>query len=137
MFTHAADHVNDFWWETSLGWMFATGLLVDLEDAIATAAPAVERLRYGERRRRRRRSRGEAAAAKQPKAKKAKAKPAKPKRAETPTEACGEEAGQEASGRSRVEEAGKKSAKPAARAKPKLVVDGESFDVLVFRAFSQ
>ncbi|MEO8845724.1 MAG: histone H1-like repetitive region-containing protein [Kofleriaceae bacterium] len=49
VFTHAHDHVNDFWWEKSLGWMFATGLLDDLEEAIATAEPAVERLKYGEK----------------------------------------------------------------------------------------
>ena len=48
VFTHAYDHVSDFWWEKSLGWMLATGLLGDLEDAIATAAPSVERLRYGQ-----------------------------------------------------------------------------------------
>jgi hypothetical protein len=63
VFSHAAEHPNDFWWEVSLSWMLATGLLSDLEDAIATAAPAIERLRYGE-------TAKKAAAAKKPAAKK-------------------------------------------------------------------
>ena len=47
VFTHAADHPNDLWWEKSLAWMLATGLLGDLDDAVATAAPVVERVKYG------------------------------------------------------------------------------------------
>jgi len=66
VFTHAADHPNDFWWEKSLSWMLATGLLGDLEDAIATAAPVVERIKYG----------AQIAAAKRPAAKQAAKKPA-------------------------------------------------------------
>jgi hypothetical protein len=48
VFAHATEHFQDFWWESSLGSMLATGLLSDLEDAIATAEPSVERLRYGQ-----------------------------------------------------------------------------------------
>ena len=108
VFTHAADHVHDFWWESSLGWMLATGLLSDLEDAIATSAPSVERLRYGERA-----TSAKPAKPKQAKAAKAKAKPAKakPKRpvAKKPAKRS----------KKPVRKPAKKSAKPAARAKPK------------------
>jgi len=48
VFAHAVEHFHDFWWESSLGWTLATGLLSDLEDAVATAEPSVERLRYGQ-----------------------------------------------------------------------------------------
>jgi hypothetical protein len=74
VFTHANDHVNELWWEKSLGWMLATGLLADLEDAIATAAPAVERLKYGQTAQAVKKAAVKKAAAKKPAVKKPAAK---------------------------------------------------------------
>ena len=47
VFSHAAEHPNDFWWEVSLSWMLATRLLGGLEDALADAVPALTSLKYG------------------------------------------------------------------------------------------
>jgi hypothetical protein len=49
VFSHAADHPNDFWWEVSLSWMLATRLLARLEEAIADAVPEIDTLKFGER----------------------------------------------------------------------------------------
>jgi hypothetical protein len=49
VFSHAAEHPNDFWWEVSLSWMLATRFLAAFEQAIAVAVPEIDKLRYGER----------------------------------------------------------------------------------------
>jgi outer membrane biosynthesis protein TonB len=49
VFSHAAAHPNDFWWEVSLSWMLATGLLARFEQALAAAIPEIDTLKYGER----------------------------------------------------------------------------------------
>jgi hypothetical protein len=49
VFSHAAEHPNDFWWEVSLSWMLATRLLAGFEEALAEAVPGIDTLKYGER----------------------------------------------------------------------------------------
>jgi hypothetical protein len=49
VFSHAAEHPNDFWWEVSLSWMLATRLLAGFEEALAEAVPEIDKLKFGER----------------------------------------------------------------------------------------
>ena len=47
VFSHAADHPNDFWWEVSLSWILATRLLAGFEEALGAVA-ALDRVHVGQ-----------------------------------------------------------------------------------------